>query len=104
MLRLLAMCVSHAMPPARWIFPLTAMTLPTSSGPHSPAPRCVQHDGIASKERNEGGWVWVVISETRARGLLVKVLLVGAVYDTFLVGSATGSHSDGLEREGGSWK
>lgn len=93
-MRLLAVYASHAMPPSRRIFPLTAMTLPTSSGPHSPAPRCVQHDGIASKERNEGGWVWVVISETRARGLLVKVSLVGAVYDTFLVGSATGSHSD----------
>lgn len=41
--------------------------------------------------------MWVVIAETRLRGLLVKVSLVGAVYDTFLVGSATGSHSDGLE-------
>lgn len=46
--------------------------------------------------------MWVVIAETRERGLLVKVSLVGAVYDTFLVGSATGSHSDWLERELGS--
>lgn len=82
---------------ASWIFPPTAVTLPTSCGPHSPAPRCVQHDGIASKDRNEGGWVWVVIAETRQRGLLVKVSLVGAVYDTFLVGSTTGSPSDWLE-------
>lgn len=52
-------------------------------------PVCVYHDGISPKREKMRGWVWVVIAETEVCGLLVKVLLVGAVYDTFLVGCTT---------------
>ena len=47
------------------------------------------HDGISSKREKRREWEWVVIAETEVCGLLVKVLLVGAVYDTFLVGCTT---------------
>lgn len=41
---------------------------------------------LKEKKERLGGWLSVVTAETGVCGLLVKVLFVGAVYDTFLVG------------------
>lgn len=70
---------------------LITMTLSTYSLPDYTSPCvCIMME-YHLKERGEkkSEWVWVVIAETEVCGLLVKVLLVGAVYDTFLVGCTT---------------
>lgn len=72
---------------------LIAMTLSPYSAPQYSSRRvCIMMEYHLKERKREGGCGlsfqrWVC-------GLLVKVLLVGAVYDTFLVGCTTAIHSD----------